>query len=147
MSSTIWIIDGTINLTAICTAADWNSASIIDGLVAAGLTRSDAEAFADFACADHATRSDRTPEECVSDEQYERITLASQPVQCAYAAGAATCRFLVSEEIVSDERPPMCEWHEIPSDDARRLERLYGGVSPEMETAYRRGYNAALATI
>ena len=61
------------------TAANYHLASIIDGLAGQGLERCDAEAFAAFICNEYAIKnggdSDHASEECVSDEQYDRLTI------------------------------------------------------------------------
>lgn len=62
-----------IDLTAVCLTADWHLATVESRLVAAGLSMSDAAAFAAFEFADHAETRDCDPEECVTDEQWERI--------------------------------------------------------------------------
>lgn len=71
-----WKIDGHINLSKVCTDADWHYATVIERLEIAGLDRSDAEAYAGFAFAEHAGRgADRKPADCVTDEQYDRLTI------------------------------------------------------------------------
>jgi hypothetical protein len=71
-----WIIDATIDLTQICENAAWHLATAIDALVASGLSRQDAEAFAGFAFREHAKVGDGKPEDFIDDAQYERLTLA-----------------------------------------------------------------------
>jgi hypothetical protein len=70
-----WMIDGKIDLTAIFEREDWHLASCISALTDAGLSREDAEAFADFAFNDFAKVRDRDPEDCVTDTQYDRLTV------------------------------------------------------------------------
>ena len=71
-----WVIDATIDLTQICENAAWHLATAIDALVASGLSRQDAEAFAGFAFREHAKVGDGKPEDFIDDAQYERLTLA-----------------------------------------------------------------------
>lgn len=70
-----WLIDGTMNLTALCEREEWHYASVKRALNAAGLAQRDAEAFASFAFADLAPVIDEPPEELLTDEQYERLSL------------------------------------------------------------------------
>ena len=75
---TNWIIDGNINLCAVAVESNWHLATIIEKLTAAGLTRGDAEAFADFICNEYAClngTSDHDSEECVNDAQYDRLSI------------------------------------------------------------------------
>ena len=74
MSSNEWIIDGHIGLSSICEAKRWHLASVIHELVACGLSRRDAEAFADFAFAAQAAVYDDPLE--LSPEQFLRLTVA-----------------------------------------------------------------------
>ena len=69
-----WMIDEKIDLTKACVDANWHQATAIDNLIAQGLSRVDAEAFADFRFCLAATIRDRRPEDCVTDEQYERLS-------------------------------------------------------------------------
>jgi len=71
-----WMIDGKIALDAICEREQWHRRSVIDALVGEGLTLAEAEAYTSFAFADHATVSDDRPEDLVSEEQWERLTLS-----------------------------------------------------------------------
>lgn len=68
-----WMIDGSIDLTLEYNRANGHRLSIIDNLCAAGLSRGDAEAYAEFIIADNSKIRDYTPEECVTDEQWERL--------------------------------------------------------------------------
>ncbi|MBK7406409.1 MAG: hypothetical protein IPJ41_17855 [Phycisphaerales bacterium] len=72
-----WKIDGTVNLTAICLESEWHLATAIDGLIAAGLSREDAGAFANFAFADDASARGGCiygkPEDYLTDEQWDRL--------------------------------------------------------------------------
>ena len=74
-----WMIDGTINLTEVCERAEWHLGTAIDGLVAKGMTRQDAEAFADLAFTDHAVESggsaDHRAEDAVTCAQWDRLSL------------------------------------------------------------------------
>lgn len=71
----MWIIDGKINLDQTAEESNWHLATTIAKLQEQGLERRDAEDFADFAFSDHAAVRDRRPEECVTDEQWDRLTL------------------------------------------------------------------------
>ena len=75
MGTTSWIIDHSVDLTETCEKANWHRTTAIDALMATGITRADAEAFVEFAFTEKAKVADCRPEDCVSDEQYERITL------------------------------------------------------------------------
>ena len=74
-----WVADGTVNITAVCEMAEWHLATAIDALAAKGLTRPDAEAFADLAFTDHATecggRTDHKAEDAVTDAQWDRLSV------------------------------------------------------------------------
>lgn len=78
----IWMVDGKINLNRVGIAADWHRATMIDDLKLLGLDRVDAEAFADFisneyVCAQPNGVTDHSSEDCVSDAQYDRLSIAS----------------------------------------------------------------------
>lgn len=79
MTGTQWMIDGQVNLTQIATESDWHLASTIDGLMAAGLGRADAEAFADFAFADRA--GERNAQDCLGadfdacEDRWDRLSI------------------------------------------------------------------------
>jgi len=64
-----------INLTETCKAAEWHLATTIDKLLAANLSRDDAEAFAAFAFAEQGQCG--YPEQEVTDEQWDRLELSS----------------------------------------------------------------------
>ena len=70
-----WIIDNKINLTEICEAENWHLASVRKRMEGEGIDARDAEAFAAFAFADEATVRDDAPEDLVTDEQYNRLTV------------------------------------------------------------------------
>ena len=60
------ILDAWIDLTGICDDAGWHSASATDTLVELGIDKRDAEAYIDYAFAEHAAVSDGaelTPEQ------------------------------------------------------------------------------------
>lgn len=63
-----------INLTAIAERNQWHLASVISDLQAEGYSRRDAEAFADFIFTYHATITDHRPEDCISVEQWKRLS-------------------------------------------------------------------------
>lgn len=67
-------IDGRIDLTAIMADSDMHLATVIERLQAEGLTRRDAEAFADYAFNAMAIVRDVDPEDCLTAEQRERLT-------------------------------------------------------------------------
>jgi len=69
-----WLIDGHIGLSSICESCRWHLASVIHELVACGLTRRDAEAFADFAFAAQAAVHDDPLE--LTPEQFLRLSTA-----------------------------------------------------------------------
>jgi len=68
-----WLIDGCVNLTALCENERWHLASVIGRLLDIGLERRDAEAFASLAFADAAVAGD-WPDELVTPEQRARLT-------------------------------------------------------------------------
>lgn len=74
-----YLIDGEIDLAAICEEAGWHHATCMDKLQEKGLSRQDAEAFAEFAFAERANTmggvTDVEPEECVTVEQWNRLTV------------------------------------------------------------------------
>ncbi len=70
-----WMLDGKINLTQICEKEEWHLASVVAALRGEGVPVTDAEAFAGFVFCDEATISDDRPEDHVTDEQYDRLTL------------------------------------------------------------------------
>jgi hypothetical protein len=74
-----WLIDGRINLSAICADASWHRGTILDSLRGYGLPPDDAEAYTAFACAEYATEhggtADMRPQEYLSDSQWERLSL------------------------------------------------------------------------
>lgn len=73
--SSHWIIDERIDATAICESSNWHLATCIDGISAEGVSRSDAEAFANFVFCDHASiRGGDDPEDWVTQPQYERLS-------------------------------------------------------------------------
>jgi len=72
-----WMVDGKVNLSAVCAAQHWHLGSAIAALVEAGLGRADAESFAEFAFTDyalaHGGRADCEPEEWLTPEQGGRL--------------------------------------------------------------------------
>jgi len=72
-----WMIDGCINLTALCENERWHLASVIARLQQIGLERRDAQAFACFAFADAAVAGD-WPDELVTPEQRARLTRGAE---------------------------------------------------------------------
>ncbi len=73
MSNNEWLIDGHIGLSSICESCKWHLASVIDELVEVGLTRRDAEAFADFVFAAQAAVYDDPLE--LTPEQFLRLSV------------------------------------------------------------------------
>lgn len=73
---TTWMLDGTINLTAIGNDNNWHLGTMIEKLTAAGLNRADAGAFANFMCNEYAAVSDSRSEDWVTEEQYDRLSIA-----------------------------------------------------------------------
>jgi len=67
-----FVVDGTINITEVCQAADWHLATAIEDLLAAGMTHDDAEAYANYRFALAAAEPDA--DRYLSDEQFERVT-------------------------------------------------------------------------
>lgn len=72
IQTTRWMIDGSIDLLQTCVDSEWHLATAVGSLMERGLSRDDAQAFADFAFAD--VSLDEAPEDQVTDEQYDRIT-------------------------------------------------------------------------
>lgn len=68
-----WKIDGKVDLTKACTDAHWHLATAIETLIAQGIERADAEAFAAFIFNEAATVSACRSEDLVTDEQWERL--------------------------------------------------------------------------
>ena len=68
-----WTIDGKVDLTQACTDAQWHLATAIDNLIAHGIDRADAEAFAAFRFNEAATVKNGRSENLVTDEQWERL--------------------------------------------------------------------------
>lgn len=64
-----------INLSKIAEENGWHLASVISALQSEGLSRPDAEAFADFIFTHHAEITDCEASECVTHEQWERLDL------------------------------------------------------------------------
>ena len=73
MSKQVWVIDGRVNLTAACEKAGWHFATVRKSLIAAGLSRDDADAFATFTFEDQSTNT-FAPEEDLTEAQCERLT-------------------------------------------------------------------------
>jgi len=71
-----WLIDGRVNLTAACESSGWHLATAMGELLWAGLTCEDADAFVHFAFSARSTTGDE-PAEYLTDDQWERLTLAS----------------------------------------------------------------------
>lgn len=69
-----WMVDGTVAVEAICEEEDWHLATVIRRLQAAGLSRDDAEVFAQFVFDDHSTTGLR-PEDELTEEQWARLSL------------------------------------------------------------------------
>lgn len=70
-----WILDGKIDLSAICAESNWHRLTAIErltGMEGVG-NRREAETFIDFVFCDKAT--DERPEDHVTDEQYERLSV------------------------------------------------------------------------
>lgn len=65
------ILDAWIDLTGICDDAGWHSASAADTLVELGIDKRDAEAYIDYAFAEHAAVSDGAE---LTPEQAARLT-------------------------------------------------------------------------
>ena len=82
-SNMTWVIDTTIFLEEICETANWHLATVICALVAKGLTREDAEAFAEFAFDDKATGG--TTDNLVNDEQWDRLELIDKSTASNFA--------------------------------------------------------------
>jgi hypothetical protein len=71
------LIDGRVNLTEICEQAQWHRATAIDGVMAAGIGRRDAEAFVSTAFAEYAILHGGTaddPDSFLTDEQWDRLS-------------------------------------------------------------------------
>ena len=68
-----WMIDKTIDATAICEASKWHLATVIGKLVEAGLTQADADAFANYIFADAAGDVDR--DEYITEALWQRLSL------------------------------------------------------------------------
>lgn len=70
-----WIIDRTINLSRTARENGWHLASVTAALEKKGLPRWEADAFAAFVFADAAAVRDGEPEEHLTDEQWERLSV------------------------------------------------------------------------
>ena len=70
-----WKFDG-IDITAIAEKNDWHLASAVEELESHGIAPRDAEAAMAFIFASNAKHSDDTPEDLVTDEQWDRLTIA-----------------------------------------------------------------------
>ena len=73
--SNTWIVDDTIDVTAICQRNNWHRASAVAELANVLNNKEDAEAFVSFVFCDSASVSDHRPEDNVTDDQYERLTV------------------------------------------------------------------------
>lgn len=77
--TTTWLIDGSINLTQVAIDAEWHLASTIAALttqgVFPGLSREDAEAYAEFIFAERA--GDSRSMEQVSESQEQRLSVGT----------------------------------------------------------------------
>ena len=65
------ILDGWVDITGVCEDAGWHNASAIDALTELGIDTRDAEAYIDFAFAEHAAVSDGAE---LTPEQAARLT-------------------------------------------------------------------------
>lgn len=74
-----WLVDGTVHLSQICTAARWRWNACIAGLRAAGLTANDAAVFAGFAFGTDARYQAAVSDESLSDAEYARLSVAASP--------------------------------------------------------------------
>jgi len=72
-----WIVDGTIHLTEICTAAKWRMKTCVENLMAKGLTEDDARTFAAFAFGTDAVYQRAIGDESLTIEQYARLAISS----------------------------------------------------------------------
>lgn len=70
-----WFIDNSVDLTGACEAGDWHPASVMEKLREQGLSQADAEAYTYFAFEEAAVARDADPEDYVSNEQWERLSV------------------------------------------------------------------------
>ena len=79
MAPSKYVIDNMIQAESLAEKANWKLSETIEALMAEGLSRSDAEDFASFLFTTHAIenggRADQKPEDCVSEQQWSRLSL------------------------------------------------------------------------
>lgn len=68
-----WIIDGKIDLLAICETEDWHLASAVDALKDLGLSVEDAYDFVNFAFEWRSQNADAHPESYLNEAQINRL--------------------------------------------------------------------------
>lgn len=74
----IWMLDDSIELEKVAAEAEWHRATMIERLIAEGLSREDADSYTAFVFADRAKVADAPPEFFVTDDQWDRLTLVSR---------------------------------------------------------------------
>lgn len=72
-----WIVDGSIHLTSICTAARWKWKDCVTALVAAGLTPEDAQLYAGFAFGMDPMYQRNIADESLEPGEYARLSIAA----------------------------------------------------------------------
>ena len=75
-----WLVDGSVELTAICTAAGWKWKKCVQGLLDAGLTQGDAEVFAGWAFGTDAVFQMAVSDEALTDGEYARLSITRSVV-------------------------------------------------------------------
>lgn len=70
-----WVVDGTIELSEICTAARWRGAACIAALQSAGLSFADAELYTRFAFGTEAAYARSVGEESLTEAEYARLSV------------------------------------------------------------------------
>lgn len=72
----LWLIDHAVKLSTICEGIGWNRLAVKDYLqIEEGMSPADAEAYTAFAFCEHAKVRDCKPEDYLTDEQWERLSI------------------------------------------------------------------------
>ena len=74
-----YVVDGSIDITAICTAAKWRGCACLVALEAAGLSPADADVYMRWAFATDAQYQRSVSQESLTPEQYARISIIASP--------------------------------------------------------------------
>jgi len=72
-----WLLDSTIHLTEICTAAKWKFKDCVAALIAQGILEDDARTFTCWAFGTDAIFQNAIGDESLTEDQYARLSITA----------------------------------------------------------------------